>query len=123
MKLTQTFVLLLGVASLSTAAFARDGEVEYPEGALGYGAILAQDYPKAEEQLRDYRAHKDDPARLINYGTVLANTGRPDKAARQFKRAMQVDNVELVLADGTVVTSRDAALQALRALQRGDAAR
>jgi hypothetical protein len=71
--------------------------------------------------LTSYAAHKDDPARLINYGTVLAKTGRMDEAAKQFKRAMEADEIELILADGRTITSREAAVRALRALDNSAA--
>jgi Tfp pilus assembly protein PilF len=111
------FAAALLIAVSATAAGARDSEIEYPEGALGYNALMAKDYSTAAEQLKESAAHKDDPARLINYGYVLAKTGQMEKAASQFKRAMSVDNVELIVADGSTVDSRELARKALEALE------
>ena len=111
------FAAALLIAVSATAAGARDREIEYPEGALGYNDLMAKDYSTAAEQLKESAAHKDDPARLINYGYVLAKTGQLEKAASQFKRAMSVDNVELIVADGSTVDSRELARKALEALE------
>lgn len=119
MKKIMVSALVLALAAAS-AAGAKDREIEYPEGALGYGAIMSEDYATAERQLRDYQAHKDDPARLINFGQVLAKTGRVEQAAKQFKRAIEADNVELILADGRTIESRKAALRALESLNLTD---
>ena len=94
------------------------GEVDYARGALGYDALMSRDLPTAEAQLRESRGvFWNDPARLINYGQVKARTGRTDEAAALFRHAMSVDDVELVLADGTVMSSRDAASTALKRLR------
>ena len=109
----------LAAALLPTSVSAQPGgEVEYPRGALGYDALVSRDLATAEAQLRAGRGTSwNDPARFINYGQVMARTGRTDEAAALFKRAMTFDDVELVLADGSIMTSRDAAAKALKQLR------
>jgi Tfp pilus assembly protein PilF len=111
---------ILGIALVIVAAspaYARDVEIEYPAGALGYKALITEDYSTAAKQLKASVAAENDPARLINYGYVLAKMGDRDAAAKQFKRAMSVDNVELIVADGRTVDSQSLARQALDALR------
>lgn len=110
-------------ATGATAAGAKDREIEYPEGALGYSALMSKDYSTAAEQLKASVAHKDDPARLINYGYVLAKTGQREKAEAQFRRALSVENVELIVADGSTVESRELARKALEALENDELGR
>ena len=104
--------LALAVATVPVEAAAQDrGE----SVALGYDAIMAADYAGAEARLRNTTAFAwDDPARLINLGQVMAKTGRMAAATEYFQRAAAVEDCELILADGSVVSSRDAAVQALR---------
>ena len=61
---------------------------------------------------------KHDPARLLNLGRAYARIGQTDQAAGYFKAAMQArESVELVLADGRVMNSKDAAREAYANLQ------
>src|SRR5687768_9726037 len=111
---------VLGIALIIAAALpasARNAEIEYPEGALGYKALITEDYSTAAKQLKASVVPENDPARLINYGYVLAKMGDRENAAKQFKRAISVDNVELIVADGRTVDSQTLARQALDALR------
>jgi Flp pilus assembly protein TadD len=101
----------------STAAAAQDAEIGYPKGSLGYGAIMSGDYAAAEQQIRESNLSKYDPARALNLGFVYAKTGRPDKAAKQFRRVLLQDDLELVMADGSTTSSHEAAKRALALLQ------
>jgi Flp pilus assembly protein TadD len=79
---------------------------------------MARDYHRAEQQLLQAgEADRIDSAWLINYGLVLLRTGRHADAERVFRRAAELDDGELELADGRVVTSREAALAAMRQLK------
>jgi Tfp pilus assembly protein PilF len=113
------FVLLACAAGVGTPALAEErGEIGYELGALGYDALIAGDYSTAETQLRARKGvAKNDPARLINLGQVLAQTGRVAEAERMFRRASEADEVELILADGSRVSSWEAADKALRSLR------
>jgi lipopolysaccharide biosynthesis regulator YciM len=65
-----------------------------------------------------------DPAKLLNLGRAYARMGRTDEAAEIFMAAMQSRNdVELVLADGRVINSKDAARMAYAGLQQRVASR
>lgn len=118
LKPLATVAVLASVASAPVSA--QPVEIGYPERSLGFSAIAANDLGTAEAQLRkEFRIPRDDPARLINYGYVLAKTGRVAEAAKMFEQAAQADEVELVLASGRTMSSRDAALLALRAVSVG----
>lgn len=97
---------------------AQEREIGYPAGSLAYDAMVDRDYARAEKQLlSDNRVAKNDPARLINLGQVFAKTGRGPEAARMFEQAMQGEEIELVLANGQVMSSREAARRALMSLK------
>jgi len=97
---------------------AQTAELDYPKGSLGFDALVRADYATAEAQLRaDRRVAEKDPARLINLGQVFARTGRITEARRLFRQALQVADVELVLADDRAMGSHDAARAALRELR------
>lgn len=107
--------LAIALASLSVPVVAQPAELEYPEGSLAFSAIVSQDFAAAEEKLRnDGQISHSDPARLINYGYVLAKMGRAAEAARLFRKAAEAKEIELVLADGRMMTSRQAARRALQ---------
>lgn len=115
-------LLVVGMLVIPAAAPAspHQSEINYPEGSLAYEAIAAADYSRAELQLRrEVRVPKDDPARLINYGHVLAKKGRIAEAAKAFRKAMEADEIELILADGRVMSSREAAQLALQSVAMG----
>lgn len=104
-------------ASFATPAFAQDAEINYRDGALGFDALQSADYEKAEAQLLEANGvSRNDPARLINLGQVFAATGRDEEAAIMFERALKAKRTYLVLANGEVMDSRDAARAALAKL-------
>jgi hypothetical protein len=107
--------MFLASAVAPVSAHAQD---RADEGSLGYEAIMAGDYASAEAQLRNTKDYAwDDPARLINLGQVMARMGRLKAASEYLRRAVRAEECELILADGSVVSSREAALQALRELR------
>jgi hypothetical protein len=57
-------------------------------------------------------------ARLINLGQIYANTGRKDDAIRVLTQVLSQDDVELVLADGGTIGSREAARKSLALLRK-----
>lgn len=112
-------LLLLPVACLTSAAVADPGgEIGYPEGSLGYDALINANYKTAEQQILESRIGKNDPARLINLGQIYRKTGRTDMAIRVLEEAARLEEVELILANGEVIGSRDAARKALAAIRR-----
>ena len=119
MKTAKIIGIAAGLMLIGTPAIAQDsGEIGYAKGALGYDALMAGQNEIALQQLEAAeKVDANDPARLINLGQVYARIGRTGDAARMFMAAMQSDtNFDLVLANGTVVNSRDAADQALQNL-------
>lgn len=121
-------ISMLMIASLCSAVHAEtpvSGEVVYPRGSIGYDALVSGDNEQAIAQiLGNERVSRSDPAKLINLGQAYARTGRTAEAARLFTTAMQKrDQIDLVLANGQVINSREAARQALIGLQTRVAAR
>jgi hypothetical protein len=101
-------------AALALPASAQDREIEYPKGSLAYEALMSADYGRAERQLRsDHRVRYNDPAKLINYGLVLANTGRLQDARKSFETVLAEEEVDLIMSDGSTMGSHDIALQGL----------
>lgn len=104
-------------ALFATPAFAQEAEINYKAGALGYEAIQSDALETAEAQLTEANGvARNDPARLINLGQVYAKTGRTDEAQAMFEQAIRAKRTYLVLANGEVMDSRDAARAALAAL-------
>lgn len=109
---------MVGLTLLVLAAAAQSANGDAPRGVSGYDALVAANYRNAETQLReDYTIAFDDPARLINLGQVYANTGRKQAAKKLFKRAMDAEDVTIILADGREISSRLAARLALDSLR------
>ncbi len=115
--------LLFGTIFLVSAgvpAAAQQAEINYPKGSLAIEAIADADYAGAEALLRnEVRVAKGDPARLINHGYVLAKIGRVAEAAKLFQKAAHAEEIELILADGRVLSSRQAATEALQSVAMG----
>lgn len=108
-------LISIGATAITLPAMAQPREIEYPPGSLGYEALVASDYQRAEQQLRtDRRVHRNDPARLLNYGLVLTKTGRLDEARKVFQQTLAEDEIEVILADGRTLGSHEAARRALR---------
>ncbi|WP_417620138.1 tetratricopeptide repeat protein [Parasphingorhabdus sp.] len=119
MKTAKIIGIAAGMMLMGAPAIAQEsGEIGYAKGALGYDALVAGDNEIALQQLEmAEKVDANDPARLINLGQVYVRMGRTGDAARMFMAAMQSDrNFDLVLSNGTVVNSRDAADQALQNL-------
>lgn len=115
-----------GLILMGSAAVAQpSGEIGYAQGALGYDALVSGNNELALQQLQaSEEAHATDPARLINLGQTYARLGRTGDAAQMFTAAMQSNrNFDLVLANGKVINSREAAELALQNLNHQIAAR
>lgn len=114
--------LLITLGTPSVAA--EPSEINYPEGSLGFAALMRADLKTAEDQLRlSPGVADDDPARLINLGGLLSRTGRPAEGILLLERAASGEDIDLVLADGRTVSSRETARKALAKLRRGYAER
>lgn len=120
MKSLFASILVLAVTSgVAYAQSAPGGEIGYAKGALGYDALVAGDSERAIKQiLSNDEFSRHDPARLINLGQAYVRTGRTSEAERLFTHAIQSrDEVDLILADGRVMSSKVVARQALSSLQ------
>lgn len=109
------FLFMLPALAIASAASAQlGGEIGYPQGSLGYEAIVQANYGAAEKQIQSsWQISREDPARLINLGQIYAKTGRKAEATKVLTQALNLEEVELVLANGDVIGSRDAARKAL----------
>jgi Flp pilus assembly protein TadD len=123
-------LFLSALATLSSAGIAQaqaptDGEIGYARGSLGYDALISGDNDRAIAQiLADAKISRNDPARLINLGQAYARTGRTAEAAELFASVIKSRNeVDLILANGDVINSKDAAKKALAKLQSRIASR
>lgn len=111
--LTLAALPLAACATTDKMAMVEDG---YERGALGVAAIDRGDYAAAEE-IMDRRVGNiaaNDPARLINLGTVYMKTGRPGMALSAWRLAAASDSHFMVATrDGRWVNTRELAEQAL----------
>ena len=126
MKLYIIGALIAG--SIGTAAMAEPnmtGEMAYPKGSIGYEALMQGDNERAIAQiLANEQVSRHDPAKLLNLGRAYARMGRTEQAAQIFEAALKSrDSVDLVLADGRVMNSKEAARLAMAYLQMRVAAR
>lgn len=116
------FVSVLIAASSAGTVHAHPdstGEIGYPRDSIGYDALMSGDNERAISQiLTSEQVSRHDPAKLINLGQAYARTGRTASAAKLFVTAMQSrDVIDLILADGRVMNSKEAARQAFAGLQ------
>jgi tetratricopeptide (TPR) repeat protein len=125
MKSLINSVLLAISVTGAVQAQAATEEIGYPQDAIGYDALMSGDNERAIGQILSNRQiSRHDPARLINLGQAYARTGRIYEAQQMFSAALNKrEQVDLVLADGRVINSRDAARQALAKLQATVASR
>lgn len=117
-------LVLVSTAGVANAAPSVDGEVAYPQTAIGYDALTAGDNERAVREMLAGHVSRHDPAFLLNLGQAYARSGRVAEARELFRQAAKKrDVVDLVLADGRVMSSKLAARQALATVQVGLAAR
>ncbi|QIK78820.1 hypothetical protein G7077_07840 [Sphingomonas piscis] len=88
--------------------------------APGAASLLRADGATAEQEIRQAAVSKYDPARAINLGVALALKGDNDNAAKQFRRALTADEVQVTVANGRTESSHDVAAKALAALESGN---
>lgn len=110
--------ILLFAAMLGTAEPARAAELDYSPGTLAFEALVEGDLSLAERQLRASGSRiGQDPAWLLNYGQLLARSGRVNEASAIFRRVAQAPDSEIVLASGEVTGTREASRRALQRLR------
>ena len=121
------FVSALVVMGLTGAVHAESATgvpTAYPPVAIGYDALSAGDNERAVKDMLEGSVSRHDPAFLLNLGQAYARTGRLAEARELFRRASKkTENVDLILADGRVISSKLAARQALATVQVGVASR
>lgn len=110
---------LSACAATDSAALVEQG---YERGALGVAAINRGDYAAAEEiiERRAGRIAADDPARLINLGTVYMKTGRAGMALTAWRQAAASDKHFMVeTRDGHWISTKALAELALARHEKG----
>lgn len=99
-------------------------ETAYPPVAIGYEALSSGDNARAIKDMLEGSISRNDPAFLLNLGQAYARIGRITEARELFRKAAKKrDNVDLVLADGRIMSAKLAARQALATVQVGLASR
>ena len=117
MKMMAT--MAAAIAMMSTPVLAGESEINYPDGSLGYSALIDGDYQAARDMIEaDKLVATSDPAKLINLGYTYERLGNREKAASLYERARDVPREKLILSNGQVVDSRNVAKEALRRLSR-----
>jgi Flp pilus assembly protein TadD len=116
MRMLQIALVASGLA-LSGCATSDQTYVEqgYERGALGVAALHRGDYAKAETLLAEKRGlREDDPARLLNLGTVYMETGRTGDAIAAWRQALAAEEHFMVeTRDGRIVSTEQLAREAL----------
>ena len=118
-------LILISATGVAHAGPNASGEIGYPKGSIGYDALVAGENDRAISQIMtNDRVSRNDPAKLINLGQAYARTGRTAEAEQLFNAAIQSrDDVDLTLANGTVMNSKEAARLALAKLRMRVASR
>lgn len=117
MKAIRMGVVVLALAASGAWAQTPADRQGIERGTLGYDALMSNDNAGALRQLLADRSAQNDPARLINIGRAHARLGDKAKARKAFEAAAKsTEEVDLVLADGSIMGSRKAALLALKSL-------
>jgi len=101
------------LAMVATPAIAADEDLKPVAAALMSGDYVSAESNIAAQGIRD----NNDPAMLINLGNAYAGMGRRADAQLAYKAALNADeDVYLDMADGSVRSSREVALDALQLL-------
>ena len=112
--------LTFSVAGLSLVMASAPAGAAKPDDDLKVvaEALLDGDYAGAEEQIGAMGlTDRNDPAMLINLGNAYAGMGRRADAQLAYKAALDAHNqIDLDMADGSVRSSREVALDGLRQL-------
>ena len=121
------FASALGALAFAGVAHAESDngvETAYPPVAIGYEALASGDNERAITDMLEGSVSRLDPAFLLNLGQAYARTGRLAQARELFRKAAKKrEEVDLVLADGRIMSSKMAARQALATVQVGIASR
>lgn len=111
--LTPLALLVLSACASSQMAASSMPETGYTPGALGFAAIMDEDWVKAERQLLASSAAENDPARLLNLAHVYRKTGREAEARRLYQAVLDQRDRTVELANGEPASCHTLARQAL----------
>ena len=108
-------LMLLAVAGCASTQMASHAmpETGYTPGALGFVAIMDEDWARAERQLLASHAAADDPARLLNLAHVYRSTGRETEARRLYSAVLDQRDRTVELANGEPASCHALARKAL----------
>jgi len=103
----------LAIAATPALASAGDEDLKPVAAALMSGDYVSAESNIAAQGLRNSK----DPAMLINLGNAYAGMGRRADAQLAYKAALNADeDIYLDMADGSVRSSREVAMDALQML-------
>lgn len=106
---------LIGTMALAAVVLGAGGAVAQPFN--GAAKIGRGDYRAAERELVAARAaHPADVELTLNLAAVYARTGRPQLARTAYRQAAAMPDEEVILANGTAVSSRLLAARAMAAV-------
>ncbi len=112
--------LTFSAVGLSLAMMAGPASATQPDEDLKIvaSALLGGDYAGAEKRIGTIGlTDSNDPAMLINLGNAYAGMGRRADAQLAYRAALKAGNqMDLDMADGSVRSSREVALDGLRQL-------
>ena len=111
--LTPLALLALSACASSQMAANSMPETGYTPGALGFAAIMDEDWAKAERQLVASSAAANDPARLLNLAHVYHKTGRETEARRLYQAVLDQRDRTVELANGDPASCHELARKAL----------
>lgn len=114
MRVLAVLILAAGLSACATPQKVQLVENGYTRGSLGVAAIARGDWHTAEESIERGRVAADDPARLINLGTVYMETGRPGMALSAWRLALaSPEHFMVETAGGQWVSTKTLAERAL----------
>jgi cytochrome c-type biogenesis protein CcmH/NrfG len=115
MHMRYVFACLVAAVPLSACAMQQERMVEtgVPRGALAVAAIDSGNLTLAEHQLANSSLGSEDPARLINLGTVYMRQGRMKEAAAAWQEALAAPSRIVATATGHLARTDDLARTAL----------
>lgn len=120
----QSLCALLLIGSLFGPGTAQASvDMHFRQKGDGYAAraLRAHDFDAAERILAPVdRRDADDPGRLINLARVYAATNRRPEARQTLRLVLRLPEQKVVLDNGKVLTSTDAATEMLSRIGRRD---
>ncbi len=111
--MTKIFIAGAVAALIPAAAFAQSSGSDPAPGA---SALMQANFATAEREIRASAA-QDTAASNINLAIIYAQTGRTAQAEELFRKVAMMDDVTVVIADGSSASSHEIAKRGLREIR------